>query len=247
METAFQLNSCSSVTDDHSSEEKQEGDCNRQKRHIGIVFNIHEIENHRDKAENYHQNLPHNVALPVPVVVDHAENYEAINKQYACRQNVINRPAPITYNNIHGYGIHYNNESEENDFASVSRFAQNCVTQYDINKKQCCYRDYTPEKRRICEKVDTQKDYTGYDSTEKINAAREQETTHFELCVGVHILKGVCLFQNGLAKRAAFGNIQNFDFAVFTFSHSSHRCFLFPHSDHRQQDDGKILAERMCP
>lgn len=71
MKPSLQLHPCSAVADDHGAEEEGKGGGHRKEGQIFISLESCDVETDRNETGEHHGNLPHNVALPVPSVIDH--------------------------------------------------------------------------------------------------------------------------------------------------------------------------------
>ena len=78
MKTTFKLSSGSAAADDYCAEENGQGDSQWHKSRNRISLKISQIEYSGDQAQQDSNNLRHNIALPVPVIANHAADNQQI-------------------------------------------------------------------------------------------------------------------------------------------------------------------------
>ena len=71
MKSSLKFHPCSSVSNDHSSEEEGKGSDHRKEGQVFVSVQSSDVKTDRDQAGEHHGDLPHDVALPVSAVVDH--------------------------------------------------------------------------------------------------------------------------------------------------------------------------------
>lgn len=81
MKTLFQFHPCPAVADDHGSQEQGYGCDHGKKCNMQVSFQNGQVEQEWDQAAQDHQDLPHDVALPVASVKEHASQDDHIHDQ----------------------------------------------------------------------------------------------------------------------------------------------------------------------
>lgn len=102
MESAFQFGTCPAVADDQSSEEQSGGRSHGKKCEVFVFFQPRHIETNRNQAAEYHENLPHHIALPIPSVDNHTRDDDHVRQKNSNRQYIIDGPSAVAGYNIDG-------------------------------------------------------------------------------------------------------------------------------------------------
>lgn len=102
MESAFQFGTRPAVADDQSSKEQCGGRSHGKECEVFVFFQPRHIETNRNQTAEYHENLPHHIALPVSSVEDHTRDDDHVRQKNSNRQYIIDGPSAVAGYDVDG-------------------------------------------------------------------------------------------------------------------------------------------------
>ena len=101
-----------------------------------VAFQSDDVKDDRDQAGQYHEDLPHDITLPVSSVVDHQENNDSVHEENSGREYIVKGPAAVSGCKVDADRGQVCDQGQDDHFALISGFSKDRMVEYYINVQQ---------------------------------------------------------------------------------------------------------------